>query len=352
MEEKIPYNAPEYSRYNDYLDEEGPINILGTDFTRSEILYNMDNSLYKQAYQEFEVREYEENLSIIYDLFPSNISISFRKLYMGAAHADASRRVKLIIDCSEALISFFYGLVISEAFYKKWDLHNIELVQNIDGEHVNYRKVKARELFDDKIAIRIRVMQAIAKWVADNNEDSICSEIPFEVFELLYALNQVRNKVAHSSALSNEQYERILHDAEPLLKRVISQLIALSSCELLRFHKYENGVMVFESFNGHSSVQEWRSYTISTDNIGDILSIGTDKLLVKWNEDIFTVAPYIHFTTLNHGHESAICTFKKYKSEKFTYENSKNKEEICFEEKNEHFIEMMSSIKELIIRQE
>ncbi|HFK1739880.1 MULTISPECIES: hypothetical protein [Bacillus cereus group] len=347
MSNKESYESDELKNFNDFIDVDGDITILNAEFKKSEILYELDNTAYFEAFNEYKEQEYNNRIEIIFSQFPSHIAMNFRKFQNGYNHTSAEKRLGYLIDCSESIGNLLYALVMSELRYKNIKLNDFEYRNSDDLDNPQYQKLNSKTIFTDKYAIKIRIIQSIIEKLNSEGNEINCCQIPLEVLNNLYEINQIRNDIRHSGSLSEDQYETKFQPANKLLRSIINSLSFLEECKILKLEKYEKSKLHCILFNGDSSVAKYTNVELDSDAKNYVLDLESDELFVNWNGVCFGLSPFLHYKTEYSGHESVICSYKRLSNGEFVFEHSKTKQEEKFIDLASKFSKEREVLKEI-----
>ena len=325
-----PYGDIEYQRFNESLDESGQIDIAGVMFYPSRILYEMEPIGYEEAFQEFEETEYENLKNTVYTDYPSCIAYNFRLSEKGEGASDPVRKLLHLKDTWESIVFVLYAIVWGEIRHKNIDLKTAQILVSIDTcGNPNYEFFKTRKLISDALKIKIQNLKAVIKFSIDNNLCLKCEEIKIDLLDKLLELQDIRNDISHHTAPTKEEAETELLQVIPLFKEMLMMTEFLAECKILRFESFSSKCKC-EEFNGHSLNKEFGDFEFAA-NQSLVLSLGQEQLFIKWDNEVFSLSPFLHFEKDTAGRETYLSFFKGKKNSKFWFEPIAKRNEVTYD---------------------
>ncbi len=330
MTAPAPYEDIKYQRFNESIDEQGEFPIAHVSFLPSRILYEMDIEAYKEAYADFKEDEYEELKEVIYNQYPSCIAYNFRLSEKGEGANDPVRKLLHLKDTWESIVFVLYAVVLGEVRYKAINLQAVEIFETIapNGNPV-YKKFNTGTLLSDAIKTKIKSLIAIIEHSKASTLALKCELIPIELLQKLLELQDVRNDISHHAAPTKEEAEDELKKVVPLFKEMLLLSEFMADCKILRFESYAVKCKC-EEFNGHALNKEFDDYDFN-DSQAYVLTLGQEHLFLKWDTDIFSLSPFLHFERDLVGRESYLSFFKGKKGGKYWFEPITKRYEISFD---------------------
>ncbi len=153
---EFPYEHKRYQRFNESLDEVGTVQIAGTEFLPSRILYEMEPIGYVEAYQEFQDTEFERLKDTVYNQYPSCIAYNFRLSEKGEGASDPVRKLLHLKDTWESIAFVLYAIVWGEIRHKGIDLKAAQVLVGTSPTGAVYRNFNTDRLISDALKIKIQ----------------------------------------------------------------------------------------------------------------------------------------------------------------------------------------------------
>lgn len=324
------YEDLEYQRFNESLDVYGDIQIAGVDFTPSRILYEMEPIGYKEAYQEFQSSEYERLKETVYNLYPSCIAYNFRLTEKGEGASDPVRKLLHLKDTWESIVFVLYAIVWGEIRHKGIDLKAAQTLTSVGPTGVPvYKNFNTDRLISDALKTKIQNLKAVIEYSRNNGLRLKCEEIELDLLDNLLALQDIRNDISHHNAPTREEAETELLQVIPLFKEMLMFTEFLADCKILRFDSFATKCKC-EEFNGHSLNKEFGDFDFAA-NQDFVLALGQEQLFIKWDSEIYSLSPFLHFLKDSVGRETYLSFFKGKKEGKYWFEPITKRNEISFD---------------------
>ena len=327
---EFPYEHERYQRFNESLDEVGTIQIAGTEFLPSRILYEMEPIGYVEAYQEFQDTEFERLKDTVYNQYPSCIAYNFRLSEKGEGASDPVRKLLHLKDTWESIAFVLYAIVWGEIRHKGIDLKaaQVFISMGANGNPV-YEPFNTRKLLSDALKTKIQNIKAVVEYSRANGLGLKCEEIEPDLLDKLLALQDIRNDISHHTAPTREEAEAELLQVIPLFKEMLMMTEFLAECKILRFESYTTKCRC-EEFNGHYLNKEFGDFDFAA-NQAFVLGLGQEQLFIKWDNEIFSLSPFLHFLKDAVGRETYLSFFKGKKEGKYWFEPITKRDEISFD---------------------
>ncbi len=354
MSEEIKYDNPQYQRFNESLDSDGHVLIAGYSFSQSSILFEMDVQGYKEAYNDFAAQEYENLKQIVIDNYPACIAYHLRLAERGPNSEDPIQKLGHLKDTWEAITHILHAMVWGEVRKKKISTQNAQVFvsTNPDGSPA-FANFNTRRLLSDAVKQRLYNIKAVLTYSRDNSINLKCDQIDDQLLDKLLELQDVRNNTAHHATPTLEEAESALQKVLPLFAEMLDKTRFLGECEILRFSAVSPPDITCAIYRGYSLHREQIKFKLGTDilsnNLYYLLTLGNEQLFLKWEDDIFSLSPFLHYQNDNTGHESYLCLYKGKKNEKYQFEPVKLRDEIAFENKQLQFEAEITEIQNLIL---
>lgn len=297
--EKSDNKYEKNSDFNEYLDEEGEIEIEGITFQRSWVLYNLDPIAYDSALRDFRQRIEEDFKEMVCNDFPTPIAYPFYRSEWG--YENSIQRLLFLRDTWESLIFVLYAIVVGEFLFLEIPM--------------NDTKIKKKEILSDRLYSKLDIIKQLLKLESlKNYEFNSLNIISNEVIKKIIELNQTRNAFSHSPALSEAQATKIYSECYPDVFSVLQDLENFKDVQLMRYRGQEGHPhnLRCETFRGHAMTKTIETITIDQDQLSNSVKYLDEKyLLVMNNKHIYSISPFLHFKQDASGHQTSICFCKK-----------------------------------------
>jgi hypothetical protein len=312
--QNLQYEDITFQRFNDSLDTDGEIQIAGFSSLPSRILYEMDIEAYKEAYIEFQEREFEELKESVYNQYPACISYNFRLSEKGGGAKDPVKKLLHLKDTWESIIFTLYGLVFGEVRRKAIDMRTVQVFRQIDKKtgNIQFESFNTTRLATDALKTKILNIKAISEFSRTNNLGFKSEVISQKLLDKLLELQDIRNDISHHTTPTNEQAKAELEIVIPVFKEMLMETQFLAECKILRFDTFSS-ICNCQVFNGHSLNNENDDFTFSPNDLSYVLSLGQEQLFVYWDNEVYSLSPFLHFSKDNTGHETYLSFFKSRK---------------------------------------
>lgn len=329
-DELKPYGDVEYQRFDESLDESGLVEIAGVQFQPSRILYEMEPIVYAEAFQEFKESEYEDLKGIVYNQYPSCIAYNFRLSEKGEGASDPVRKLLHLKDTWEAIVFVLYAIVWGEIRHKNINLKSAQILVAVTSTTGNvYKSFNTDRLISDALKIKIQNLKAVIEYSRANTLGLKCEEIETELLDKLLELQDIRNDISHHTTPTREEAEAELSQVIPLFREMLIKTEFLAGCKILRFESFSSKCRC-EEFSGHSLNKEFEEFDFAH-NLPFVLRLGQEQLFLKWDNEIFSLSPFLHFLKDTTGRETYLCFFKGKKEGKYWFEPVTKRDEVVFD---------------------
>lgn len=325
----LDYEHKDYKKFNDSLDESGEIDIAGIPLFPSRILYEMEPIGYVEAYQEFQDAEFERLKDTVYNQYPSCIAYNFRLSEKSEGASDPVRKLLHLKDTWESIAFVLYAIVWGEIRHKRIDLKTAQVLVGISPTGPVYRNFNTDRLISDALKTKIQNLKAVVEYSSANGLGLKCEEIEPDLLDKLLALQEIRNDISHHTAPTREEAEAELLEVIPLFKEMLIMTEFLAECKILRFENFTARYRC-EEFNGHYLNKEFGDFDFAAHQTF-VLGLGQEQLFIKWDDEIFSLSPFLHFLKDAVGRETYLSFFKGKKEGKYWFEPITKRNEISFD---------------------
>lgn len=348
MEEEIIYEDLKYQKFNESLDTNGIIDIAGYQFLPSFILFKTDKDLYVEAYFEFKENEFNELKDIIYYQYPSCIAYNFRLSEKGEGASDPVRKLLHLKDTWESIIFVLYALVLGEVRSKSLNISSAQVFVSFGPVGLPvYGSFNNARLISSALKTKIQCIKAIINYSKLNGLNLKCEVIEEELLNKLLELQDIRNDISHHTAPTKEEAEEELRLVVPLFQEMLVFTKFLENCKILRFESYAIKCKC-EEFKGHHLNKEFDDFDFE-EKVGLVLGFGQEQLFVKWDEELFSLSPFLHFHKDDVGRETYISFFKERKEEMHRFEPITKRHDFVYDHLQARFDAEQAHLQSLIL---
>jgi hypothetical protein len=286
--------------FNEYLDSlYGTIEIAGSEFPSSKVLFAMEYETYIIALQDFHRDRIESFKEIVIDQFPAPIAMCYYRFENG--FENDFQRLNFLRDTWESIINLIHALVVSEFRCKKIS--------------IDKSSIKFGTIFTDKLAEKLLNIERLLQYASKNGLEMISADmIPVETIMEMRELNRKRNGFSHIGTLSDDQARKIIAETEEQVLTLLRDLEKLKELHLIRYLGQEINILNIkhERFDGYAMTRTVKVLTIKKDNLIDACRfLCNNQILATNGEWIISLKPFVHFLKSDSGHLSKICFLKK-----------------------------------------
>jgi len=292
--------------FNQWLEENYLVEIEKYEFPSSEVLYKMSQGKYAEALARY-AADPKVSLSRIEEKFPTPIAYYFYQATNN--YQNDHHRLDLLKSCWESIVFFLYGLVVGEARHRKLNLKSLG--------------IKWDKYWSDKLFDKLTIVENILDYATKTGIAFGCSGIiPIPTLNLIKMLNQERNGFEHASAKTSAQQQKLYSELYPQLELVLRQLIKLEQVVVFRYHDAQTPLYPrCEIFNGSSLDGKKDIIFIRKDNYIEIMDyFDSGAVYAQVMDEVFCLAPFIHFAQEVHETNAVLCFYKKEKGGKYHFE--------------------------------
>lgn len=331
-QQQIAYaDNPDFNKSVD--DEIGQIEIYGEEFAPSYILYELKQETYRIAITEFYERKFEDLQQLVFDRYPAIIAYNYRLSVRGPGANDPVKKFLHLKDAWEGAINILNALALGEVRAKGIVLKTAP-VYHSGNPNLNF---KAKIIRTDELKQRLENIKAIIRYSAASSLNLICEKyINLSLLDKLYELQDNRNHFSHSSTPTREQAEQELKSILPIFNKILGELQFLGNVTIFRFDSFTTKCHI-ETFSGHHLNKEYDELDIDSVTLAYVMANPGEVIFAKWDQDIFSLSPFLHYLNDTTGHETFLCFYKGKKDFKYWYEPVKIREEKFFDSLQSRF---------------
>lgn len=299
----------EHEDFNQNLDEtENEVVVTGVSFRASEVLFTLSKETYRIALTDFQDQQIEKLRETIYYEYPLPIAFYFHQAEN--AYNNNNHRLQLLRSTWEAIIFTLYALVIGEARSKSLPLRDIAQ-SNAQGNP----DLSFNDYFSDRLAQKLLIIERILLYNQANDCGLMCANIiSIPVIQKIRNLNQERNEFMHVAALSEEQAATSFAGIFPDVFDVLKDLRELEFVDIMHFVQVADAVtnLRCEIFNGHGLARNIKTITVTAAQLGQLgTQLNAQNILAKYQAELFSITPFLHFNPEANGNSTNLCYFKK-----------------------------------------
>lgn len=292
----------ENEAFNASLDTD-LVEVAGSVFLPSLVLYKMDEEAYHAARLDFEQQQIDELKDIIFNKFPTPIAHSFFRLERG--YENDLQRLLLLRDTWESLIYVLYALCVGEYRCARLSMSGT--------------KISMSDLLSNKIHDRLSVMSQLLEAGEENGYDLAVSDLlSVELVERLRNLNQRRNGFSHEAAKSDEQARQLLAESYGDVLGTLQEFKPLQEVTLMRWVGQDGDVhnLRCEIFESHATTKNIKPQRINDQQLSTCSRyLNNRTVLAKIGDKIFSLSPFLHWVSDKTGHDTRLCYYKTKKTE-------------------------------------
>lgn len=282
-------------------------------FHPADILDALSPDAARRGRDEAAAQVREELEEIVCERFPAPIAVPFQAFTEGPRSSLV--RLLRLRDTWEALVRMLSALAIAEAASCTPSMTNLVVREGRGNE---FRLCRRRDLFSDKLAMRIGLIEGVLQRARELNISlEIANLLPLDVLSEIRRLNVVRNGFSHQSAISEKQAEIIIDEARPVLSEILLDLRGLDKVELIRICKIIPGSppkAEIELLIGHAQSRRIRVISMEGEIAVRALAAaqvaGRDRVLARVGSRTLDLSPFVYAEDDEAGHRTRIAVFK------------------------------------------
>jgi len=343
-DKKIDYL--EHYDFNQSLDDEmGEVEICGERLCPSQILFELKPETYRIALTDFLSQKLEDLKLLVFDYFPSLIAYNYRLSEKGPGANDPVKKFLHLKDAWEGAINILYAIVFGEIRAKSVDIKHADVYYSGQAK----QRFNTRIILTDELKQKLENIRAVINYL-NSASLGLKSEsfIRTELLDVLYELQNNRNHFSHTATPTKEQASKELMIIAPLFNSALENMQFLENVIIFRFESFSEKCWV-ETFKGHHLNKEFENIIIPPEKIACVTTNPGQVVFAKWDDDIFSISPFIHYTNDDSGHETYLCFYKGKRSGKFWYEPVKIRTEKFFDRLQPRFDAEKDEIISLVV---
>lgn len=253
--------------------------------------------------------------------FPAPIAVPFQAFVEGP-HA-AITRLQRLRDTWESLVRVLASIALAEATASDQLFAPLLLRDGADQE---WRACKRRDLFSDKLSVRIGLIEGVLHRAQELGVSlGLAAIVPKDVLAEIRRLNVVRNGFSHGAAMSEVQAQKLIDEVYPTVVDLLLDLRGLEEVEFMRVCSIRPGNKAdVEKLTGHA--QSRRIGKLALDqNTGGVVAAaerveGFDRVLVRLGDVLLDLSPFIYAADDETGHRTRVFQFKSKSAESWSLE--------------------------------
>jgi hypothetical protein len=337
----------EHEDFNQSIDDdEGAITILSTSFRASKVLFTLEKETYRIALTDFENQQTEELKQLAFNVLPDCIAYHYWQSQRGPNSNNPIERFLHLKDSWEAVIFTLNALVWGEVRAKGVDLKTADVYHSGQPN----QRFNSRVLLSDELKQILENVKAVVNYSNANGLNLKCGNfITLELIETLYELQSNRNHFSHTATPTREQAEAELNIVTPLFRTVLKNLRFFEDISILRFDSFTTSCR-FQTFKAHSLNREFdETIEVQAAQQAYVMTNPGNVIFAKWEDDIFSLSPFMHYLHDTTGHETYLCVYKGKRESKFWYEPVKVRNNICYDPLQARFDAEKEELQNLIV---
>ncbi|MEN6332413.1 MAG: hypothetical protein ABFD57_10535 [Smithella sp.] len=342
-------NQLEYAdnpEFNQTIDEEiGDIVIYGEKLSASYILYELKYETYRIAFTDYLDRKFEDLQERTFDDYPPLIAFNYRSAMRGPGSNDSVRKFLHLKDAWEGAINILNALVFGEIRAKSITLKSAQVYHSGNPNmHFNSKIIRT-----DELKQRLENVRAIINYSAASSLGLTCEKhVSPSLLDNLYSLQDNRNHFSHSATPTKEQAEVELKVVMPIVNKVLEELQFMENITFLRFELFDTKCR-FETFRGHHLNKDFDNINVDSAKLGYVMTNLGQVVFARWNDEFFSVSPFLHYLNDTSGYETYLCFYKGKKNGKYCYEPIKMRNEITFDHLQARFDTELQELVNLMV---
>lgn len=288
--------------YNEWLDRSyaevnGELSILGYAPRPSEVLFRMSPDTYEAAFADFLQQREDTIKETVIANFPSPIAHYFYRFEEG--YENELQRLHFLRDTWEAIVDVTHAITVAECRYRRF---------------VPGNPVKFQDLLSNSVAQRlINVDQLMQQATAAGTPLRISQIVPVSTLQKMRELNQSRNGFSHSAAQSETQARAWISECYGDVIDVLDDIKLLAEVDVYRYLGQVDGqTLRCESFSGHAFTRTIKKISLNAAQVAAsqrFFQLG--QILVKCDDDLFSLRPLVHSKEDAAGHVTKLCLFRR-----------------------------------------
>lgn len=253
--------------------------------------------------------------------FPAPIAVPFHGFLEGPRKP--LTRLHRLRDTWESLVHLLAAIALSEAAGNAASLTPLVLR---DGKDQGWRKCKRRDLFSDRLSVRIGLIEGVLHRAQESGVNlQVASLLPMGVLGEVRRLNALRNVFSHESTKSDTQVEELVEEAYPVFLDVLLNLGDMQSVELVRLQKFRaGGHAEVERLIGHAQSRRIDERVLDEEAASVAMSAasvdGMDRVLACVGLLTLDLSPFLYAADDETGHRTRVLGFKCKKAREWHFE--------------------------------
>lgn len=337
----------EHEEFNQDLDDsENAISIFDIPFRPSDVLFRMQKDTYRIALAEFEERITEKLKQFAFTELPDCIAYNYWLSQRGPNSNNPIAKFLHLKDSWEAVIFTLNALVWGEVRAKGIELKTADVYHSGQPN----QRFNSRVLLTDELKQILENVKAVVNFSNTNGLNLKCgSFISLILIETLYELQSNRNNFSHTQTPTKEQALEELQIVLPHFKTVLKNLRFLEEVSILRFDCFTTKCR-FQTFKAHSLNREFdENIEVQATQLAYVMTNPGEVIFAKWDDDIFSLSPFMHYIHDGTGHETYLSVYKGKRDSKFWFEPVKLRENICYDPLQARFDGEKAELQNLIV---
>jgi hypothetical protein len=253
--------------------------------------------------------------------FPSIVAVPFQRFLEGPRAGIT--RLHQLRDTWESLIRLLAALALAEAS----TLAAGGCLRIRESAAQALRECKRRDLYSDKLAIRIGLIEAVLRWANEAPVSlTIAQVVPIEVLDEIRRMNSIRNGFSHEATKSDKQARELIEEAYPTVRDLFLDLRDLQEVNLFRIKSINptGPVAEIERLFGHSQNQRIADFPLDAETLAIVLGAGKvgglDRVLAGLDRRVIDLSPFIYASDDVSGHRTRLLEFKSKRDGKWHLE--------------------------------
>jgi hypothetical protein len=315
-------NSRDNSIYREWCEEtHGAVTLGDETFHPADILDKLAPDAARRARIDALDRAYEDIEQVACERFPSIVAVPFQRFLEGPRAGIT--RLHRLRDTWESLVRLLAALALAEAS----TLAAGVFLRIRESAAQALRECKRRDLYSDKLAIRIGLIEAVLRWANEARVSlNIAQVVPIDVLDEIRRMNSIRNGFSHEATKSDKQALQLIEEAYPTVRDLFLDLRDLQEVSLFRVKSMNptGPIAEIERLFGHSQNQRIADLPLDTETSAIVLGAGKvgglDRVLARVGTRVIDLSPFIYAADDDSGHRTRLLEFKSRRDEKWHLE--------------------------------
>ena len=308
--------------YRDWcVETNGMVEIGEESFHPADVLDAMSADAARRGRDDVAAQVQREIEQTVCERFPAPIAIPFQAFVEGPRAANV--RLQRLRDTWESLVRVLASIALAEAVSSDQLFAPLPLR---DGADQGWRACKRRDLFSDKLSVRIGLIEGVLHRAQELGVPlRLAAIVPQDILAEIRRLNVVRNGFSHGAAMSEVQAQKLIDEIYPAVVDLLLDLRGLEEVEFVRVCSVRPGNKAdVEKLTGHAQSQRIGELALDQ-RTGMVVAAaerveGFDRVLVRLGNALLDLSPFVYAADDETGHRTRVFQFKSKSAECWSLE--------------------------------